>query len=88
MLKNHSGVFLRYYLINSYYQRPINFSMDKMDQTLISLKKIQRFYKNLNEYSAVKGKNSSVKGISEHKMDDDAAFLHGIPVAGCIGFHI
>ena len=41
--------------------------MDKMDQTLISLKKIQRFYQNLNEYSAVKGKNSSVKGISEHK---------------------
>jgi cysteinyl-tRNA synthetase len=67
MLKKHSGVFLRYYLINSYYQRPINFSMDKMDQTLQSLKKIQRFYQNLNEYSSVKGKDSSIKGISEHK---------------------
>ncbi len=67
MLKDHSGVFLRYYLISSYYQRPINFSMDKMDQAFLSLKKIQRFYQNLDKYSATKVKSKSVKSISEHK---------------------
>ncbi|QEE15241.1 cysteine--tRNA ligase [Promethearchaeum syntrophicum] len=67
MLKNHSGVFLRYYLVNSYYQRPINFSMDKMDQSLQNLKKIQRFYKKLNDYSTANAEGSTIKGILEHR---------------------
>jgi len=71
MLKNHSGIFLRYYFISSYYQRPLNFSMDKMDQALLSLKKIQRFYLKLKEYPAYKPKKATKKSkaISEHEKE-------------------
>jgi cysteinyl-tRNA synthetase len=44
ILKKYSGVAVRYFFLTSYYQRPVDFSPDKLDQAIQSLKRLQKAY--------------------------------------------
>ncbi len=47
MLEKFSGTLLRYYFATSYYKRPMDFSMPKLEEAKKNLEKIQGFYSHL-----------------------------------------
>ncbi|RLI66780.1 MAG: hypothetical protein DRO88_00925 [Promethearchaeia archaeon] len=58
LLEKASGTLIRYYFATSYYKRPMDFSMDKLDEAKKNLEKIQKFYIQLKEYPTVKADSS------------------------------
>jgi cysteinyl-tRNA synthetase len=66
LLEKYSGEVIRYFFLNSYYQRPMNFSTDKLDQAQQSYKRIQKFYYKLKNYSNILEKNQ----IDENKSKE------------------
>ena len=51
MLEKFSGTLLRYYFATSYYKRPMDFSMPKLEEAKKNLEKIQGFYLQLTNTS-------------------------------------
>lgn len=65
LLEKASGTLIRYYFATSYYKRPMDFSMDKLDEAKKNLEKIQKFYLQLKEYPAVSAEQASKQGNSQ-----------------------
>ncbi|WP_457556469.1 cysteine--tRNA ligase [Candidatus Harpocratesius sp.] len=54
MLEKFPGTLIRYYFATSYYKRPMDFSMDKLEEAKKNLEKIQKFYQQLKSYPNIK----------------------------------
>jgi cysteinyl-tRNA synthetase len=67
MLEKFPGELLRYYFIKHYYQRPMNFSMDKLEDAQKSLAKIHDFYRELKTYDPMPNNELSKQKLHEQE---------------------
>jgi cysteinyl-tRNA synthetase len=69
ILKKYSGVVVRYFFLTSYYQRPVDFSIDKLDQAIQGLKRLQKTYSAIQTLSV--DQTVSIDPSIEKTIDDN-----------------
>ncbi len=78
LLKKYSGEVIRYFVINTHYRKPVDFSLEKINEAKISLERLKGLIKNLKD-----DKKENEKYLTEFKkaMDEDmntAGALNGL----------
>lgn len=71
MLEKFTGTLIRYYFATSYYKRPMDFSMPKLEEASKNLDKIQGFYTQLASYKSITASDLDSNDLKEQETEVD-----------------
>ena len=78
LLQKYSGSVLRFYFLSSYYQRPINFSPEQLDQAQKNLERFRRFVQNIKSHLETSDEGDEDSNLTEQIEEQISEFFAGM----------